>query len=205
MHFRDATDCLLANATMCGRWPFFIFLDTSYWLARDGSISPYLDKPLYDAGKIKGLVVPPEEMAWLEGLLESHKQERVILISHTALAYKETYPVWEMPDGLMNRQEVRDLLSQYRNILAAFAGHWHIYDAYVEEDIVFCQTGSLREYPFEFRLVEVGERGLSISTHGLTDTCFERASLDPEKGNSWVRGTPDDREFSVAWKVEMGG
>ena len=43
-------------------------------------------------------------------------------------------------------------------------GHWHINDINVVNGVVYCQTASLREWPFEFRLVEVSERTVSNST-----------------------------------------
>jgi hypothetical protein len=150
---------------------------------------------------IAGLAVSSDEAEWLRNVLESHKNEKVILVSHTPLGFKKAYPASDMPEGLVNREELRDIIRSYRNIVMVLAGHWHINDVYVEDDVVFCQTCSLREYPFEFRLAEVGDDGLSITTHGLRNQTFSRESLIPEKGNTWVAGTFADRIFSIRWEV----
>ena len=181
----------------------FVFLDTCYWQARDGSISPYLDKVLYDAGMIDGLAVPRTEIDWLENVLERYSDKKVILVSHAPLGFKKTYPAKETPIGLANRDELRSLMSRFPNVILALAGHWHINDVYVENGTVFCQTSSLREYPFEFRMVEVGDDGLSITTHGLNDSAFQQASLIPEKGNDWIAGTPTDRNYVIKWQSKL--
>ena len=179
----------------------FIFLDMCYWRSRDGSISPYLDKDSFDRGMIDGFIVPPEEMYWLRDELETYKNEKVILVGHAPLAFKSAYPKG-MPEGLANGKELRRLLRGYSNIAIAFAGHWHINDIYVEEGIVFCQTCSLREYPFEFRVVDFDHDTLSITTHGLNNSKFNQLSLMPEKGNHWVAGTSRDREFLLRFRFK---
>jgi 3',5'-cyclic AMP phosphodiesterase CpdA len=179
----------------------FVFLDTCYWQARDGSLSPYLDKRLYDLGMIEGLVVPPDEIAWLRDVLEHHSSHKVMLVGHAPICFKPQYPVECMPEALVNRDEMLKLIREYQNIKLVFSGHWHINDICVENDVVFCQTSSMREYPFEFRLVESWEGALHISTLGLNDRSFSSASLMPERGNAWVAGGDRDRDLLVPWRL----
>ncbi|HXM94882.1 MAG TPA: metallophosphoesterase [Candidatus Dormibacteraeota bacterium] len=178
----------------------FVFLDTCYWQARDGSVSPYLDKQSYDCGMIEGLVVPQDEIAWLRNVLARHGNQKVILVGHAPIGFKPRYPVRDMPEGLINHDEMRALISEYKNVKVVFAGHWHINDIHLEDGVVFCQTCSLREYPFEFRFVEARADGLHISTVGLEDSSFNCASLIPEKDNTWVAGNDADREWLVPWQ-----
>jgi len=197
----------------------FIFLDTCYWQAVDGTISAYLDKELFDTEMIEGLCVPPEELEWLREQLDAHRNETVCLVSHAPLGFKKVYRVGTLPKGkpapkdgvslpqfncrcgrtgdVANRREVRRLLESYDNIRLALAGHCHINDLHREDRLAFCQTGAMREYPFEFRMVEVGDGVLSVTTHGLGTPRFSKDSFVEDWGNRWVAGTDEDRTFSV--------
>ena len=198
----------------------FIFLDTCYWRGVDGSISPYLDKELYDAGKIQGICIPPDEIEWLREQLEAYRSEAVCLVSHAPLGFKPLYPVATMPDGrpgrkggtplpevtygegkrfgdLRNRSAVRRVIVDFDNVKLALAGHAHINDLCGEGGVAFIQTGAMREWPFEFRLVEVEDGVASVTTHGLDDPSLKVDSFKKEWGNSWVAGEAAERTFSV--------
>ena len=100
--------------------------------------------------------------------------------------------------GLKNSGKVLDVIKRYKNVKMVFSGHWHIHDAFVEDGIVFCQTASMREYPFEMRVVEETAPGfLSVRTIGLDNESYAKASYCTDMGNRWVRGTPESREFTV--------
>jgi len=198
----------------------FIFLDTCCWQAVDGAVSPYLDKELYDAGRIRGMCIPPGEIQWLREQLDAHGDETVCLVSHAPLGFKPRYPVATMPDGrpgreegtplpdvtygggkrfgdTANRVEVRRALAEYDNVKLAVAGHAHINDLYMEDGIAFIQTGAMREWPFEFRMIAVKDGVASVTTHGLSLPGLKEDSFLKERGNSWVAGEPGDREFSL--------
>ena len=202
----------------------FVFLDTCHWRSRDGACSPYLDRDLFDSGRIDGLVVPPEELEWLSDELEAAHDLPVCLVSHAPLGFKPLYPVATLPKGrpadpggtplerfndragsigdIVNRTEVRAVVARHRRVRAAFAGHVHIHDFHREGGIGYCMTGALREYPFEFRLVEVVEgspcKTLRVTTHGLHDAQYAGASYVPEWRNRWVAGSESDRTFTIA-------
>jgi len=86
-------------------------------------------------------------------------------------------------------------------VRAAFAGHAHIHDFHAEDGIGFCLTGSLREYPSEFRMVEIasGVAGpvLRATTQGLRDGGYAAESYVAEWGNRWVAGAERDRHFVI--------
>ena len=190
-----------------------VFLDVCYWRAKDGTISPYLDKDLYDSGLIEGLVISQEELAWLENQLKLNTDKSVILVSHAPLGCKSAYPVATMPDGRLAREggvkprefislvtniaQIRNLLSKFSNVRLSLSGHWHINDIYREDGIVFCQTASMREYPFEFRLFDVKNGILSVTTHSLDNSSFRADSIIKEYKNYWVEGRQEDREFTM--------
>jgi len=191
----------------------FIFLDVAYWITRQGQVSPYLDKELYDNGQIAGMSPTEEELRWLQAELEHSGDRPVVLISHAPLGFKDAYPVATLPKGrpvqaarislveyigdVLMRREMREIIRRHSNVKVAFAGHWHICDATYQDGVVYCQTPSLREYPFDIRLVEVRNRALAVTTVGLKNPDFKQLSYVEEWHNSWVAGAPSDREFTV--------
>ncbi|HHW30385.1 MAG TPA: hypothetical protein GXX20_01730 [Clostridiaceae bacterium] len=201
----------------------FIFLDTCYMLAADGRILPCRDENLKKQGLLKGFIVPPEELKWLKQELEANKNKNVIIVSHLPLKYKNIYPVSTLPDGtaiesgkgcspklftdalgihLINENEVTSLFKGYINIKAVFSGHWHLNDVYKEDGIVYCQTCSLREYPFEFRVIDLIEgasgKYLEVTTHPLLNSEFAQESYVEDRNNSWIKGSPEDRTFTIS-------
>ena len=198
----------------------FAFLDTCYWQAVDGSISTYLDKEMFDSGQIQGIAIAEDELEWLDAELEAHIDETVVLVSHAPLGFRPSYPVATMPDGspgpeggcplihfnakcgvlgdIANREALRAILSRHGNVRMALAGHCHIFDRHEEDGIAFVQTGAMREYPSEFRMVEVENGVASFTTHGLKDPSFAERSYLEERNNRWVAGEEDDRTFTIA-------
>ena len=197
----------------------FIFLDSCHWCTVDGEVSPYLDKELFDSGKIQGLYIPDEELEWLEEQLNAHSDETVVLVSHAPLGFKEIYPVVTMPDGskappegcallhfnercgvmgdIGNRVELRKMLEKHSNVRMALAGHCHIHDCHEEDGIAFVQTGAMREFPCEFRVVDVDSGVAAFTTHGLKDLSYSERSYIEERNNSWVAGKEADRTFTI--------
>ena len=196
----------------------FVFLDTCYWRAVDGSVSPYLDMDLFDANMVEGLCVPDSEIEWLAGQLEIHRDEKVVLVSHAPLGFQEFYPVATLATGepgpkfgcshlafntkcgrvgdIFNRQELRALLVKHSNVKAALAGHCHINDYCLQGGVAYIQTASMVEYPFEFRVVEIKDGTAAVSTHGLDDGSLAADSYLEERGNRWVAGKEAERAFS---------
>jgi len=189
----------------------FIFLDVGYWTSQEGVTTPYLSKELYDQGEISGMGPTLRELAWLEQEL-AVADRPVVIVSHAPLGYQPGYPMPTLPHGMpaprpqtsiaalmndiLHREAIRGLMRRCPQVKAAFAGHWHICEAFLEDGITFCQTGALREYPFEFRLVEVSDGELRVTTVGL-DGDFQRESYVEAWGNRWVAGADGDRSFTV--------
>jgi len=189
----------------------FIFLDLVYWITDWGETLPYLDHELHDRGQISGMGPSQDELVWLEHELAAADRP-VVLVSHPPLGYKPAYPMPTLPYGtpapqpqtsvvdlmgdVVHRGALRSLICRHPQVKAAFAGHWHICDMVREDGVAFCQTASLREYPFEFRVVDVSEEQLDVSTHGL-DERFQRDSYVEAWGNRWVAGAEEDRTFRV--------
>jgi 3',5'-cyclic AMP phosphodiesterase CpdA len=200
----------------------FIFLDTNGFQYADGSCSPFYDDKLSGAR----YVVSPADIQWLRDELTRHP-EPVVVVSHLSLGFKKAYPAANYPDGrpllrppeddlrdglfprmLSNYREIRALLGRHPHVKLALSGHWHINDLHVEDGVAFCQTCAMNEYPVEFRLAEVKDGVVRVTTHGLKNPEFSRRSLITERtrsrgvtieprGNAWVAGTERDRAFSV--------
>ncbi len=189
----------------------FIFLDVTYWTSNEGQTTLYLSKELYDQGEISGMGPSQDELAWFEQEL-ARADRPVILISHAPLAYRPGYPIPTLPYGMpaprpqtsiaalmgdiLLRETMRGIMRRGRKVKAVFAGHWHICDTIREDGIAFCQTGALREYPFEFRLVDVSGGELTVTTVG-SGGGFDCESYVEAWGNRWVAGADGDRSFSV--------
>lgn len=199
-------------------------LDTCYYQYADGTTSSNYDESRPGAR----YVVPPHEMDWLRQELEHHADMPTVLVSHLAFAFKPAYRKTKYPDTrpllqppedelraglfprmLSNYREVRALLKHHPQVKLALCGHWHLNDYLVEDGVGFCQTCGMNEYPFEFRLAEIKNGVLSMTTHGLNNPAFARESLitpplisrglpiEPPGDNAWVAGEPADRTFNI--------
>ncbi len=192
----------------------FVFLDACFWLDRDGCTAAYLDENRYKAGEIEGMSFSCSQLQWLDDQLTLHADKPAILVSHTPLAHKERYKVGSLPKGKPTAKqcvtpaefglgdpglgdEISNIIGKHANVRIALAGHWHINDVTVDRSATYCLTSSLREYPFEFRLIEMNKDGMSVATHGLNDKGLNDESFVAEWGNGWVTGTEADRTFQV--------
>jgi Calcineurin-like phosphoesterase len=192
----------------------FIFLDVVYWGTGSGEMLSYLDQELADRGQIRGMGPSPEELVWLEGELAAADRP-VVLISHAPLGYRPTYPIQTLPYGtparqpqtsvaelmgdVLHRNTLRELVRRYPRVKIMFSGHWHLCDMVREEGVTYCQTGALREFPFEFRVVEVEGQMMRVATAGLGDN-FQRESYIEAWGNRWIAGSEAARSFQVELK-----
>jgi 3',5'-cyclic AMP phosphodiesterase CpdA len=192
----------------------FFFLDCAYWITKEGEDSEYLDWDLYRRGAYSGIGPSQEELSWLEQQLKTYTQEPIIFALHPPIYSKPAYPVGSLPGGkpvkthpspyhhfapyCVHYQKLMDLIAKAPNAKLVFAGHWHISDLTVSNGVLHCQTGSLIEFPFEIRLVQITNHHLSIKTVGLDDPQFQRSSVVEEWGNQWVAGQPGDRAWEMA-------
>lgn len=197
----------------------FIFLDVAYWHTVQGEIAPYLDKELYDTGQIAGIGPSTEELDWLEAELAAPVGQPVVLVSHAPLAFRPVYRTGTLPYGkpapggevalvdrmgdIALRGALRKIIRRSEAVVLALAGHWHIHEALLEEGVTYCQTASLREYPFEMRCCAVHPDRIEISTAGLKASEWQRLSYIEEWGNAWVSGIAHDREFSVPFASQL--
>ncbi len=206
-----------------GSWSFrhdigglrFFFLDVVWWIADDSSMSPYFDRTRHERGEITGMGPCPEDLDWLDRELAATEMPSLI-VTHAPVHYKEGYPLATLPygetadtattrpedfvSGFMRRDEGRqrmlDIVRNHKNAVACLAGHWHLNDALIENGRLFLQTASLREWPYEIRMIDYDNGTFDISTHTLDLPELRKYSFVEEWGNSWVSGDESVRNFS---------
>jgi len=177
-----------------------IFLDTVYWLHKDGSVREDFSRDDY-----VDIAVPEEEMAWLRAELDRDNSTPTLCFTHTVMATRPSYPVSRMPggkevdtfpvklDAFLTCADVADLLKNQHCVKGVFYGHGHWHDCLVEDGTLFCQTAALVEYPCEARLVRVFADRLETEVFGLSGRDYARLSFVEEGDNRWVAGRDQDR------------
>ena len=191
----------------------FFFLNSAYWITKDGKEFEFMDWDIFKKGEYSGIGLSQEELQWLRRELKSSDSMPKIIVTHPPIFSKPTYPVGSLPGGkpvkehpspyshfmpdCVYRKELLGIIACASNVKAVFTGHWHIFDTTFKEGVFHCQTGSLIEFPFEMRLVEVDNRSFSMTTIGLNDKRFQEASLVEEWQNKWIAGEHDDRELNI--------
>ncbi|PCJ65104.1 MAG: hypothetical protein COA73_03010 [Candidatus Hydrogenedentota bacterium] len=180
----------------------FCVLDP-WWLWEDDTLSPISELAMAEKQKkdVTGArwAVPDDQLLWLEEDIKKHADMPVIVSSHyPAIDVPERLKRPEMKIGghLENGQELCALLNRYSNVKALFAGHLHMH--IIEKDTNFTHviTGSLPEYPTEYRDIHVYKDKLEIHTLGLSDPSFSARSLIP--GNDWTKGQLGDRKAIIS-------
>jgi 3',5'-cyclic AMP phosphodiesterase CpdA len=180
----------------------FIALD-AWWAYGDGPQTPHLDR----SRKLAGMAVPPEQLADLVAVLRQSPTEPTILLTHfPLLPMSERLRAPDRKDAgrLLNAAAVLDLIRTNGRVIASFSGHQHFNQIEILGGIVHCITTAMVEYPMMYRIVDVFDGCLRISTHQLRGTDFPARSLD---GAGWVVGGPCDQggEYVFSKTISEGG
>lgn len=179
----------------------FAVLD-AWWVWSDGTLSPVSEKAVAEKmdESLGGArwAIPPAQFTWLEKDLRRHPGVPVIIAVH--------YPAlplparMQRPDGmdagcLENGAMLLEMLAGYEQVRAIFSGHVHMHFIEESHGIVQVVTGSLPEYPVEYRDVQVHDDRMEVFTLGLQNPVFAGRSLIP--GREWTRGTEQDRHVVI--------
>lgn len=194
----------------------FMFLDLCQHVWRDGVIRPYVDPEAYAHGDILKFGIDDDQFAWIENELELNKENNIIIVTHTPVYYKDEVFIGTLPKDLerydgyhpLNKLNpeleekssdcLKTLIKKFKfSIKAVFSGHTHINEVIYHDGIPFCTTGALRECPFEFRMAEIKNGYLYITTHRLDDPSLYDASYEKWRGNDWINGQESDRFFRI--------
>ena len=191
----------------------FYFVDVVRWIENDGSSRPIFNTEKHNSRNIIGMGPSDEDLIWLDREL-AFNSNLSILVTHAPVYFKKGYPLATLPYGKPvnasmtapedfvsgfirpdeGRQRLLDIVQSHEHVIACLAGHWHINDAFIANDRLFLQTGSLREYPFEIRLIVYDGVAVHVSTHPLDVPRLHRYSWIEEWNNRWVRGDADVRD-----------
>ncbi|MBI3965461.1 MAG: metallophosphoesterase [Chloroflexi bacterium] len=164
----------------------FVLLD-AHWLHGDGALLEYLDR---DRPRL-GMAIPEDQMSWLVGELESHRDATTLVFNHQPLfrSPRVDVPGTLTAGYLRNGGVLLTLLRRWPQVKACFVGHQHFNEIAAFGWFLHAQTASLIEYPLTFREVTVFGDRLEIVTHQVELPDVLERSLT---GNTWVMGGRDD-------------
>ncbi len=198
----------LYRAVKFGGWRLLL-IDSAYWWYKDGSVRDHYDRD--KRSEIDGIGIPDFELDWIRQELESDPTTPTICFTHLCMAMRPEYPVGTLAYGkpVLERpvrinhyadrpwgQTLMHMLKAAPGVKAFFYGHMHFHDTLVQDGMLYCQTGSLIEYPNEPRLVKVDDECIRVQTLPLSEGKFAELSYLPEWNNQWVAGRPIDRDRS---------
>ncbi|HOJ32488.1 MAG TPA: metallophosphoesterase [Candidatus Hydrogenedentes bacterium] len=153
----------------------FVILDP-WWRWPDGTLCPSLDGLKGDYS----WQLPPHQLEWLENDLNRFSHLPTILAMHCpAIEPPKRFKTLRFPDKavLENRDLLMEVVRRHRQVRVLFSGHAHMNYIVSERNLVHIVTASLSEFPIEYRVVDVFNDHLSISTRGLTNETFAKSSL----------------------------
>ncbi|MBE7704784.1 MAG: hypothetical protein E7Z90_03085 [Cyanobacteria bacterium SIG29] len=111
-----------------------------------------------DGAKNQGIsshgILPQEELLWLNNVLKRSKKDVVLIFIHFPLVAPFNSPNHE----ILNANEFKKILDQYKMPIAIFSGHYHMTKITKKDNILHVSTPSLAGYPNAFRIVEVNNK-----------------------------------------------
>ncbi|MBW7865340.1 MAG: hypothetical protein GX580_00255 [Candidatus Hydrogenedens sp.] len=175
----------------------------AWWCWRDGSLQPVPQnsdaKDMED--DLKGLHwgLPEAQLDWLDARLaeDGPHTADIVAVHYPALPIPERLRFPGLRDGgcLVNGDRLLGLMDRYPRARAVFSGHVHAHFMERRGRVTQVTTGSLPEFPVEFRLISVHDDRMEVETLGLSDPSFAERSLIP--GHGRTAGQPEDRNFSI--------
>ena len=181
-----------------------IFIDSSWWLWKDGTIHEHIDRDNFI-----DVETPDEELEWLRREFDTDGETPTLCFAHAVMAFREGYPVSRLPQGkpvdtsptpladeFSAWRRLRALIEQQPCVKGVFFGHGHWHDCLVEDGTLYCQTAATVEYPCELREVKVSCDRIETAVFGLAGTDFAQQSYVEEWGNRWVAGREVDRRMT---------
>jgi 3',5'-cyclic AMP phosphodiesterase CpdA len=110
------------------------------------------------------------QLAWLENLLPTLEGKLIlVMIHHNVIEHLPNQANHELGRRYMldNAQDLLGLLARY-GVSLIFTGHLHVQDIVSQAGIYEITTGSLVSYPHPYRLIEVREGVLEITSPRVT-------------------------------------
>ena len=142
-----------------------------------------------------------EQLEWLETALTHDTALPHILCTHSpALGAPPEQtgfdaPFHPPPESLSH--VLLDLAQRHPHLRLVLSGHSHINMHVRRGNAHFATVSGFSETPFEFKVVEVNENALRMSTHALDGLVGFAPEYDPS--HAFVQGRPEDRGFEEVW------
>ncbi len=203
--FHEAFDDRMPNAdtvySFTHKGLHFCVLDP-WWMWKDGSLAPHSEPAPGQPQKITFAgkwAIPPHQLGWLNDDLAENAGVPTIIAAH--------YPAIPIPkriqrDGLKdaghleNGDALAEIAANNPQVKAIFSGHVHMNFIESVNGLTHVVTGSMPEFPTEYREIVVEDDRLIINTCPLSDTSFAAMSLI--EGREWTAGTKNDRTAEIS-------
>jgi DNA repair exonuclease SbcCD nuclease subunit len=138
---------------------------------------------------------------WLTQTLEAAPEKAAILIVHAPV---DAIPprLTGMPEPIhvptiAYKEKMDELLSRFSRVKLVLTGHNHVHLAIrAEGDQFRLSTASLIEPPFEFRLIQLSGKSLTLETLPALPTSRH---IPYHADKAWVNGQPEDRALEISW------
>ncbi|MBI5092258.1 MAG: metallophosphoesterase [Candidatus Hydrogenedentes bacterium] len=167
----------------------FCVLDP-WWQWKDGTLCPYIEGPSAGAS----WAVTPHQLRWLEDDLQAHSTLPTLIAVHypaVQIPARMQRPGMRNAGSLANGALLIELLKGYPQVKGVISGHLHMNFIVTVNGLTHIVTGSLPEYPTEYREYQVYDDRIEVFTHGLSDPSFASRSLI--SGKDWTQGEVEDR------------
>ena len=164
-----------------------------WWQWDDGTLMPFSE----GSDSTPHWIIPPHQFDWLHADLLAHDEEATIIAVHppSILPQQEAMRERITKHGiLVNAELLVQRLNMHAQVKLLLSGNVHAHYISRQEGLTQVVTGSLTEYPVEFRDIHVHEDRLEVHTRGLSNATYASQTMMREK--EWVRGADEDR-FTV--------
>ena len=123
--------------------------------------------------------IDEEQLKWLKNELNEHKKEVIILCTHVPI----DEPYSSSNHKMLNEQQVKDLLSNYKNPIIVLQGHYHCVRAKQRDNIIYITSPSLVTFPNAFRVININ----SNKKRTLVDVFLKETNLKDIQTRSKLR------------------
>lgn len=141
----------------------------------------------------------PGQITDIKKSLTAYQDALHILCTHSPVfgisvdqtGFKEPF---HAPSSAVFTKSITDITEQYKQIRCIFSAHNHINMFGKRGNAHFVSVSSLVETPFEFKLIELDDKMITMSTFNLIPDVNFKAVYDYSK--TYVQGRKRDREFT---------
>jgi 3',5'-cyclic AMP phosphodiesterase CpdA len=181
----------------------FCILDP-WWMWTDGSLAPHSEPVPGQPQKIAfggRWAVPAHQLAWLnDDLAQNSNMPAVIAVHYPAIPIPRRLWREGMRDAghLENGDAICEIAANYPQVKVVLSGHVHMNFIERVNGLTHIVTGSMPEFPTEYRDIVVEDDRLIVNTCPLSDASFAAMSLI--EGKEWTAGQPNDRTAVISLK-----